>query len=110
MERLNAQDLDGIAACLADDVTAFVPSAQPDRVNGKAALVEIFRNYVDPSLGPTHLTPEDQEVVVNGKMALVTFNIRNPHVVSRRSFLYRWDAGSWKIIHFHASNIRLDAP
>jgi ketosteroid isomerase-like protein len=41
MEALNSLDADRMATYFADDITAFVPLALGERVNGKAAAVEI---------------------------------------------------------------------
>ncbi|HWW62536.1 MAG TPA: nuclear transport factor 2 family protein [Thermoanaerobaculia bacterium] len=106
MDALNALDADRIASYFADNITAFFPTAQGDRVNGKAAVVEIFRTYVAATSKPTNLVPEDLQVTMSGDLALVTFNIRNPAVTSRRTFVFRRSGGRWLITHLHASNFR----
>jgi len=106
MTALNALDLEAMSAYFADDVTAFVPAARAERVEGKAALVEIFRGYVAQQKTPTHLTPEDLRVDVARDVAVVTFQIRNPAVTSRRTFVWRRYGNRWLIAHFHASNFR----
>jgi hypothetical protein len=40
----------------------------------------------------------------SGDVAVVTFNVHNPSAVSRRTFVWRHDAGGWRIVHMHASN------
>jgi ketosteroid isomerase-like protein len=106
MSALNAVDLEAMSAYFADDITAFVPSARADRVDGKAAVVEIFRNFVAQQRTPTHLVPEDLRIDMAGDAAIVTFNIRNPNVTSRRTFIWRRYGDRWLIAHFHASNFR----
>lgn len=106
MTALNALNLDGMSAYFADDMTAFVPVAKADRVDGKAAVVEIFRNYVAAQKTPTQLVPEDLRVDLMGEAAVVSFNIRNPNVTSRRTFIWRRYGNRWLIAHFHASNFR----
>ncbi len=106
MDALNALDGERIAAYFADNITAFFPTAQGERVNGKAAVVEIFRTYVAASTKPTNLVPEDLQVTMSNDLAVVTFNIRNPAVTSRRTFVWRRTGGRWLITHFHASNFR----
>jgi ketosteroid isomerase-like protein len=64
---------------LRDDITAFVPTAEAERVNGKPAVVEIFRQFVETTRKNTsrlELMPEDLEVGTDDKTALVTFKVR----------------------------------
>lgn len=108
MAALNALDLEGMARFFAEDVTAFVPSAQAERAEGKAAVVEIFRRYVETtraSTPRTNLVPEDQRIDVRGETAVVSFHVRNAGTVARRTFVFRAEAGRWLISHFHASNL-----
>ncbi len=107
MSALNALDVDRIASYLADDVTAFVPSAQGGRVEGKPALVEIFRAYCESTRkAPQRPTIVPQDVTLDrvGSVALVTFQVPQPAGVARRTFVFRNQKGRWLIAHFHASN------
>ncbi|HYU24898.1 MAG TPA: hypothetical protein VEO74_06830 [Thermoanaerobaculia bacterium] len=36
----------------------------------------------------------------------MTFEIRNPHVTSRRTVILEQRGGRWLIVHLHGSNIR----
>ena len=108
IDALNALDLAGMTSLFADDITAFVPTAQPDRVNGKAAVTAIYRTYVDRARagGPTGRTaPEDLTVEATGDLGVVTFNVRDSSgTVRRRTFVFRRAGGVWRISHFHASD------
>jgi ketosteroid isomerase-like protein len=114
MNALNALDLGAMSAFFARDVTAFVPVAQADRVQGKEALVAIFRTFVartSSSPSRLNLVPEDLEIVSNGSLAVVTFNIRDAtSVVRRRTFIWTREAGQWLIRHMHASDLAPPAP
>lgn len=113
MEALNSLDVDRMAAFFADDVTAFVPSAQAERVDGKPAVVEIFRRYVETTrktTARTNLVPEDLAVDADRDVAIVTFNWRSPESVARRTFVFRWQGPRWQIVHFHASAFRTISP
>jgi ketosteroid isomerase-like protein len=110
MNALNALDVDAMSRFFADDVTAFVPSAQADRVEGKEALVAIFRAFVARTLPVTprlNIVPEDMEVVEQGGLALVTFNVRDKGagVTRRRTFVWTHAPGGWRIRHMHASDL-----
>ena len=104
-------DADGIVANFADDATFFFPESanQPARVDGKAAIREVFaRAFAQWGKGGAGSMPqlEDVRTEITGDVALVTFQTRGA-VVSRRTFVLRRIGGAWKIIHLHASNIRL---
>jgi hypothetical protein len=58
MDALNSLDVEGMAMFFADDITAFVPLAQPERAAGKPAVVEIFRRYVERTRATTPRTSE----------------------------------------------------
>lgn len=110
MEALNSLDADRMATYFADDITAFVPLAQGERVDGKAAVVEIFRKYSETTrktTARTNIVPEDLRVDRDGDTAIVTFNVRSPDSVLRRTFVFRHGGREWLITHFHASNFRL---
>src|SRR6185436_7950191 len=72
MEALNSLDVEGMAKFFADDITAFVPLAQPERAEGKPAVVAIFRRYVETTRATTsrtNLVPEDLLIDVRGETA-----------------------------------------
>jgi len=106
MDALNALDLDRMTALFTDDITAFVPTAQPDRVEGRAALTEIFRKFVERASGRPNIVPEDVHVEVSGSLAVVTFQVHGD-VTRRRTFVFRRVGREWKISHFHASDVHV---
>ena len=105
MEALNSLDEARIVGAFAEDATAFFPVVKAERLDGKAAIAEVFHQYVAGSK-KTNIVPEDLRVQQHGDVAIVTFNVHNPSAVSRRTFVWRWDAGAWKIVHMHASNVK----
>ncbi len=110
MDALNALDAGGMARSFADDITAFVPLAQADRVQGRQAVTGIFQKFVERTKSTTprlNLTPEDMEVVVSGDLGVVSFNIREPAVTRRRTFVFVRSGSTWLIRHFHASDFPL---
>jgi len=109
---LNALDADRINACFTDDVTVFVPTVQAERISGKAAVARIFRDYVaatKKAVAHTNIVPEDMRVEVSGDIGVVTFSVGSPASVARRTFVFRREGTSWRISHFHASNLRAPA-
>ena len=109
MDALNALDADAMSSFFAEDITAFVPLAQADRVQGREAVTRIFRNFVartKPVTPRLHLVPEDLEIAVSGNIGVITFNIRekSSDVTRRRTFVFRRSGDRWLIRHFHASD------
>jgi len=104
MNALNALDEAGIVNAFADDATAFFPVVKAERVDGKAAIAKVFHDYVAGTTKKTNIVPEDLHVQQRGDLAVVTFNVHNPSAVSRRTFVWRFSGGAWKIVHMHASN------
>ena len=106
-------DADAIVANFADDATFFFPESanQPARVEGKAAIREVFeRVFAEWRKGGPGSSPvlqlSDLRTDIAGDFAVVTFHIRGP-VLSRRTFVLRRIGDAWRVIHLHASNIRL---
>ena len=111
LSALNALDADRIASYFADDVTAFVPTAQASRLDGKAALTEVFRAYCEKTRkirSHTNIVPENLTVEQAGSAGIVTFEVPSPASVARRTFVLRHHNGRWLISHFHASNFGLN--
>lgn len=107
MEALNALDAEAMASYFADDITGFVPIAQPQRADGKAAMTAIFREFAAQTKVTTprlHLVPENMVVESSGDFGVVSFEMRTPAMVNRRTFVFRRTDGKWLIVHMHASN------
>lgn len=109
---LETLDAEATVAPFVDDATVFFPdtAGEPARVEGKAAIRAVFaRFFAELRQGGTTsmtLRPTDVRVEVAGDAALVTFQLRGANL-SRRTFVLRRIGGAWRIIHLHASNIRL---
>jgi ketosteroid isomerase-like protein len=90
----------------ADDATSFFPvDTVPLRADGKAAIGAVLAKLLTPSSG-TLPAPENLHVQRAGTVAIVTFELHNPHVTSRRTVVLEQRAGRWLIVHLHGSNIR----
>jgi ketosteroid isomerase-like protein len=83
MDALNALDEARIVAAFADDATAFFPVVKAERLDGHAAIAEVFHQYVAGSSKKTNIVPEELRVQQHGDVA----------------------NGAWKIVHMHASNV-----
>jgi ketosteroid isomerase-like protein len=92
----------------ADDACVFFPRPDtPELQCGREAYEKQWRRVFDEEKkGKLVLSPEDLRVQMLGEdAAVVTFHLRNPQRIARRSFVFRRIAGEWKIAHLHASNI-----
>jgi ketosteroid isomerase-like protein len=109
LDALNALDVPRMSADFADDITAFVPSAQIDRVEGKAAVTAIFSAFAERGKAAPRATsvPDDMRIEVSGSLAVVTFMVHDapPKPTRRRTFVWRKVGTRWLISHFHASDI-----
>jgi ketosteroid isomerase-like protein len=113
LDALNALDAEGMATYFADDITAFFPVAVAERVDGKAAVTEVFRTYTaetKKNVARTNIVAEEMQVTRSGNVAVVTFFVHNPTAVSRRTFVFRREGARWLIVHLHASNYRTASP
>jgi ketosteroid isomerase-like protein len=115
------EDLDWprFRAAFSDDVTAFFPIPEPpQRFVGRAAVEAQFQRVfaairaAAPSGPPyQHLQPVGLRIeMVDDAVALVSFELRNARRIGRRTLVMRREAGNWRIVHLHASNVPLPVP
>jgi uncharacterized protein (TIGR02246 family) len=96
-----------IAELFTEDATVFFPiNNQPLRANGRAEIAAAFTSLFGPNYRGGLPKPEAVRVQSFGGTAVVTFQNVNPNVTSRRTFVLRREAGRWRIVHLHGSNIR----
>jgi len=108
LEALNALDADAMASYFADDITAFLPIAQPQRADGKAEVTAIFRDFVAQTRKTTsriNIKPDHLLVQASGDLGLVSFETIPGAMLNRRTFVFRRVGGRWLIVHIHASNL-----
>lgn len=96
-----------IAQLFTDDATVFMPlNDQPARVEGRHDIAAAFGVLFGPNYRGGSPQREEQRVETFGNVALVTFQVTNPNVTSRRTFVLRREGRRWLIAHLHGSNIR----
>jgi ketosteroid isomerase-like protein len=109
LHAVESMDLDRIAAFFEEDAQMFSPMpAYAKRLDGRSAILEQFGsiiNFIKSQNLPGGLKLEVEDVVVRdfGPVALVTFHLRQPGPVHRRSFVMRRGPAGWRIAHIHAS-------
>jgi uncharacterized protein (TIGR02246 family) len=104
---VESRELDRIAPFFEEDAQMFSPlGTYPARLDGRAAVMEQF-GAISEALKqmPTPIRIDPQELVVRefGEIALVTFHLKLPGPLHRRSFILRKRDGRWRIAHIHAS-------
>ena len=104
---VESRDLDRITLYFEEDAQMFSPlGTYPARLDGRAAIMEQFKAISEAlKQMPTPIRIDPQEMVVRefGDIALVTFHLKLPGPLHRRSFILRQRDGRWRIAHIHAS-------
>lgn len=112
----NALDQQRFDALWAEDASVFFP--QPPfpirRVDGKAEVVGWFKRFMDAqrSAGRSpEVDPKDLRIQMAGPDgALVSFHLGSSETAAtRRTLVYRREAGGWRIVHLHASALKAGA-
>lgn len=100
---------DRFDALFASDASVFFPQHPFPirRVDGKAAVTEWFHRFMDARNGQAMtLDPKDLQIQRFGDAAVATFHLGSGELAAgRRTLVLRWEAGDWKIVHLHASNL-----
>ena len=114
-DALNALDAERMLSFMAPDVTAFMPNAKAERVDGREELAAIYRSFVEQTRRTAprlDYVPQDVRVEVAPPLALVTASVRSsaPGVVRRRTFVFRRVGDRWLVCHFHASDVMRPIP
>ena len=100
-----------------DDATVFYPREVPGRATGREQIEAQFERVFGQIRGnrskPPYmdLQPRDLSVQMFGDVAVATFHLDDrPGVVNRRTIVLHKNAGLWKIVHIHASEVALPRP
>jgi ketosteroid isomerase-like protein len=99
-------ELDRIAPYFEEDAQMFSPlGAYPARLDGRGAIMAQFKAIAEAmkQLPSMKIDPQDLVVRELGDIALVTFHLKLPGPLHRRSIVLRKAGGGWRIAHIHAS-------
>lgn len=109
----NARDFDAFRATFADDITVFFDRPLPPERAGRDAVEAVFRRgfaYSHPPAGtpqpplPPPLVPLDLHLQLYGDIAVISFLVRTPGELARRTVVVRRQSGGWRVVHIHASS------
>jgi ketosteroid isomerase-like protein len=110
----NNLDWERFRIAFADDATVFYPRAFPHRADGRAEFEQTFRHVFEEiragkTKGPyMDLQPVDLKIQITGDVAIATFHLDDRlGSLNRRTIVLQKRANGWKIIHLHASEVRL---
>ena len=106
-------DLDRFMACWSSDPSVIHPFPESGRrLDGWVQVNDVWRAIFDhlrtTTDGPPylHLQPLDLDVRELGDgVAIVSFHLDLGSALGRRTLVLSEEAGSWKVLHLHASNV-----
>jgi ketosteroid isomerase-like protein len=109
LEAVMSQQHDRIMAFFNEDAQMFSPmGTYAARLDGRGAIAKQFESILELIKGQPggnlKIEPHDvdaRELAPNA--ALITFHLRLPGPLHRRSFLMTKTASGWRIAHIHAS-------
>ncbi|MGM9481108.1 nuclear transport factor 2 family protein [Roseateles sp. NT4] len=108
LDAFNELDFERFCACMADHVSLFAPvAAQTGLIQGKPAVEAHFRAVFEHEAptGPQIRPQNVHSTAMGEEAALVTFEfLRGDGSIGRRSLVFQYSGGDWKIAHIHASN------
>jgi ketosteroid isomerase-like protein len=117
VQAFNNLDWEQFRGFIADDATVFYPREVPGRATGREQVEAQFKKVFEQIRGnrskPPYmdLQPRDLSIQMVGDVAVATFHLDDrPGVVNRRTIVLHMNAGRWKIIHIHASEVALPRP
>jgi ketosteroid isomerase-like protein len=104
-----SQNLEHIMGFFNEDAQMFSPLGTfPARLDGRAAIGNQFASIMEAIKrqpgGTLKIEPQDIDArQLAPTAALITFHLRLPGPLHRRSFLMMKGASGWRIAHIHAS-------
>jgi ketosteroid isomerase-like protein len=113
-DSLNTADIERFSRFFAADATMFFPlGALPLRLENKDQIVTAFKAMFDAmhqrGSGPRfmNMVAGDLKVQQFGDAAVVTFQVKEGSLISRRTLVLARRAGAWLIVHVHGSNVQV---
>lgn len=113
VEAFRDLDMERFESYFADEVTVFFPPSAmvPNRVDGKAKVMDIFRVFFQKAkklkLHAPYLTisPKKMQLVIFQNIVIATFELDDTDSIGRRTIVLQKTNGKFLIIHLHASKI-----
>lgn len=107
----NRLSVDELRPLFAEDATAFLPMPQfGARIEGREAILAALAPLFEAErqrAGSMNLVAKGVAIRRAGDAAVATFDVGTEAVFSRRTLVLERRGGAWRIVHLHASNVRL---
>lgn len=113
---LNRRDWDAFRATLSDDITVIFDQPGPsERQEGRRAVESDFRSRFPPPGStttplPPPVQPDSVMVQAYGDVAIVSFYLRTPARLGRRTLVFHRTSSGWSVVHIHGSSAPLTSP
>jgi ketosteroid isomerase-like protein len=105
---------DKFRSFFSDDASVFYPREFPERAEGRAEYEAGFRKVFEQiRAGRTQppymdIRPRGLEIRFSGETAIVSFHLDDsPGFINRRTIVLARIGQQWKIVHLHASEVRV---
>jgi ketosteroid isomerase-like protein len=118
LHAFNNLDVGELRSLFAEDATAFLPlAATGARLDGRDAIMRAIEPmFTGERARSSHgapylaLTARDLKVQrIGNTVAIVSFDVGNQNVFSRRTVILQIISDRWRIVHLHASNVRTES-
>ncbi len=115
MSALNRRDWEAFRGTFAPDITViFDRPGPPQRQEGRIAVEAVFQNIFPksgspPAPLPPALLPEGVKVQLFRDIAIVSFHLRRPDQLGRRTLVFHRVSRGWEVVHIHGSSSELSA-
>lgn len=116
LDRVDHADADALSACFSADATAWLPfRSTPELIRGapaiRARFVRLFADLAarNPE-GPPYVrfkVLSFETVSLDPQTVLAIAGVSFGRDFGRRSFVLRREGVDWRLLHIHASNMRL---
>ena len=109
IKAFNERDLPRFIGAFEPDATIFFDlSEPPGRVSGREKIREVFAPFFASARG-FQLAPVEVVVQRSDDIAVISFHLVSPDGLARRSLVWRFSGGAWRIWHLHASSVETEA-
>ena len=114
IEALNNLEWERFRKSFVADATVFFPAEVPGRAHGSGEVEAGFKRMFDEGRkqggGPPYLRVEPRDVMIQmaGTVAVMSFHLKRPGGLARRTIVWQKRGGRWLILHLHASGVMLE--
>ena len=114
VDALSNLQIDRLREQFAEDATAFFPpsSKRTQRANNRKEIESTFSGFFDnlrkQNIMHLEIHPIDLKIQLLGDVAIASFHLTDPELFGRRSIILQKRMGKWRIVHLHASGVKMN--